>query len=185
MNKQGNLFTGDHLLGTSISDYDGTEESGAHFSPCGKYRYRLWRQWDKTKRSLVFIGLNPSTADAVQNDPTVERLERRARTMGAGGLTVCNIFAFRATDPKDMKKAEDPVGPLNNDEIAGSVVDSFMTLCGWGAHGSYRERGKDVLVMLRLMKPPLDLRCLGVTKDGQPKHPLYIGYDVNPKRFAS
>ncbi|MEH6402829.1 MAG: DUF1643 domain-containing protein, partial [Sneathiella sp.] len=86
------------------------KESGAEFSDCNKYRYSLWRRWDAGP-TVSFLMLNPSTADGSSNDPTVERCHRRAVAMGFGALEVINIFGFRATDPKDLKKAKDPVGP--------------------------------------------------------------------------
>ena len=89
------------------------ESSGATFSPCRRYRYTLWRQWDE-RPPATFIMLNPSTADETANDPTVERCQRRAQAMGYGGVRVANIFALRSTDPRALYTAEDPVGPEND-----------------------------------------------------------------------
>lgn len=86
------------------------EQSGAAFSPCRRYRYRLWRTWGDAAPA-VFVMLNPSTADEIENDPTVERCERRARAMGFGGLRVANIFSLRSTDPTALYTSDDPVGP--------------------------------------------------------------------------
>ncbi len=95
----------------------GDAASTAEYSDCERYRYRLTRIWDPDGEKALFIMLNPSTATEVQNDPTVERCERRARALGFGAFRVTNIFAWRATDPKDMRAAPDPVGPANDDAI--------------------------------------------------------------------
>src|ERR1051326_5628436 len=90
----------------------------ALFSPCGLFRYRLWRHWTPGMPPLVFVMLNPSTADAEKNDPTVERCERRAKAGGFGGGEVVNLFALRSTDPKALYSAADPIGPENDKVIA-------------------------------------------------------------------
>lgn len=154
------------------------DETGALFSPCRRYRYRLWRYWDRSQPYLVFLMLNPSTADELTNDPTVERCERRARSMGYGGLEVVNIFAYRATDPAVMKAQDDPVGPDNNQAILDAVQAAGMVVCAWGMHGNYRGRGIEVRRLLNDHR--ITPYCLRTGKDGQPGHPLYIGYDVLP-----
>jgi hypothetical protein len=152
---------------------------GAIFSPDDRYRYALWRLWDEDKGVLCIIGLNPSTADAVNNDPTVERCQRRARMMGYGGLRMANIFAYRATDPKRMLAAPDPVGPENDAAILQAAKDSALVVCAWGAHGAHLDRGRAVAKMLR--EAGVELYCLGVTDGGQPFHPLYIPYVTLPR----
>jgi hypothetical protein len=128
---------------------------------------------------MLFIGLNPSTATEIDNDPTIERVERRARNMGYRTLIVCNIFAYRATDPKEMLAAEDPIGgELNLKTILDEAKNASLTLCGWGKHGSHLERGKHVEESLR--DSGVILHTLGVNQDQSPKHPLYIGYAVKP-----
>jgi hypothetical protein len=118
--------------------------SRAIFSECMKYRYCLERTWDSGAASLAFILLNPSTADEIVNDPTIERCERRARQACFGGIVVCNLFAWRATDPAALRKVEDPIGPDNDlilDRLLGpkkKTPDNII--CGWGAHGAYRGR---------------------------------------------
>jgi hypothetical protein len=154
------------------------DEMGAIFSDCLLYRYRLWRYWDRTKPHLVFLMLNPSTADELKNDPTVERCEVRARTMGFGGLEVVNIFAYRATDPGQMLSQKDPIGPDNNQAILDAIKGSGMVVCAWGNHGGHLNRGKEVATMLREYKIPL--YCLKTSQGGHPGHPLYIGYGVKP-----
>lgn len=156
-----------------------TEMRGARFSPCGTYRYHLWRSWS-AKPPVVFLMLNPSTADAERNDPTVERCERRARAMGAGGLIVVNIFALRSTDPKALYRAVDPVGPDNDQSIVdGCTMERpRAVICAWGRHGSLNGRGAAVLALLRTHGvAPM---CLGLNADGTPKHPLYLRYSAKP-----
>jgi hypothetical protein len=123
--------------------------------------------------------LNPSTATERQNDPTVERCERRARALGFGGFQVANIFAFRATDPRRMRAAPDPVGPDNDAAIREAAIRADRIICAWGGHGAHLDRGRAVERMLRATGRPL--HALGLTRDGQPRHPLYIGYACQPE----
>lgn len=161
----------------------GDAASRATYSPCGHYRYLLWRDWGAGGRRVGFVMLNPSTATEVQNDPTVERCERRARALGFDGFGVANIFAFRATDPKVMRAAPDPVGPANDaaiTELAGSVD---LIVCAWGAHGAHLGRGAAVERLLR--GTGRALHHLGLTRDGAPRHPLYIAYAEPPRPWES
>lgn len=130
----------------------------------------------------VFVMLNPSTATEVQNDPTVERCERRARALGFGGFRVVNIFAYRATDPQVMRAQADPVGPENDAALVEAARWGDRIICAWGRHGAHRERGPQVEDLLRAMGQPLF--HLGLTQTGAPKHPLYISYDVQPQTWA-
>ena len=156
----------------------GDAASTAEYSDCECYRYALTRVWNTAGRKALFIMLNPSTATEIQNDPTVERCERRARALGFGAFRVLNIFAFRATDPRDMRAAADPVGPLNDKAIRDSLDWADQVICAWGTHGAHRDRGPEVEAMLRATGTPL--WHLGLSKAGHPKHPLYIGYAVQP-----
>jgi hypothetical protein len=122
--------------------------------------------------------LNPSTATEIQNDPTVERCERRARALGFGAFRVCNIFAYRATDPRDMRAQDDPNGPENDDAILNAAGWANEIVCAWGTHGEHLGRGPAVENLLR--QQPLPLLHLGLSKAGHPKHPLYISYTVQP-----
>ena len=155
----------------------GDAPSVAVYSDCERYRYLLTREWGPGSR-VLFVMLNPSTATEAQNDPTVERCERRARALGHGGFRVCNIFAWRDTDPKAMRAVPDPVGPRNDAAIAESCLWADAIVCAWGTHGAHLDRGPQVERLMRATGRPLT--HLGLTRDGHPRHPLYIGYAVQP-----
>ncbi|MFN7224281.1 MAG: DUF1643 domain-containing protein [Paracoccaceae bacterium] len=159
----------------------GDAQSEAVYSLCEHYRYLLTRVWSGNGPRALFVMLNPSTATETQNDPTVERCERRARALGFGAFRVVNIFAFRATDPRVMRAEPDPVGPGNDAAILSSVIgwQPDRVVCAWGAHGAHLARGVSVERLLRGTGYPL--WHLGLTAAGQPKHPLYIGYDRQPE----
>lgn len=153
--------------------FDLLTESAATISPCGLYRYRLSRRWSSGP-TCVFVMLNPSTADARHDDPTIRRCIGFAKREGCGSLVVVNLFAFRATSPADMKAATDPVGLENDEHITRAMVDADgPVIAAWGAHGSYR--GRDGHVRLLTDVP---LSCLSLTKSGAPGHPLYIKADA-------
>ena len=158
----------------------GDAASVAIYSPDSRYRYALTRDW-ATGLRVLFVMLNPSTATEVQNDPTVERCERRARALGSGGFAVANIFAFRATDPRVMRAEPDPVGPANDATILDLAGRYDRIICAWGGHGAHLDSGAVVGSLLRATGR--DLFHLGLTVAGQPKHPLYIGYDQQPRRW--
>ncbi|MDU8929546.1 DUF1643 domain-containing protein [Alisedimentitalea sp. MJ-SS2] len=159
----------------------GDAPSTAVYSPCERFRYSLTRTWDPDGKRALFIMLNPSRATEVQNDPTVERCERRARTLGFGAFRVTNIFAWRETDPKKMRAATDPVGPQNDTMIAEACPWADQIIAGWGAHGEHRDRGATVEALLRQTGQPI--YHLGLTKAGHPRHPLYIAYAQQPQRW--
>lgn len=157
--------------------------TGAEFSPCGRYRGLLWRRWDPVLPPLVAILLNPSTADAEVNDPTVTRCIVRAQIIGFGGLRVGNIFTLRSTDPAELKRCDDPVGPDADGYLERMCQDAGMILCGWGSHGTmkgYARRRCDEVVSLLAGDLGHSLYALRLTKTGQPEHPLYISYGVKP-----
>lgn len=157
----------------------GDAPSTAVYSDCERYRYLLTRVWEPAGRKALFIMLNPSTATEVQNDPTVERCERRARTLGFGGFRVTNIFAWRDTDPKKMRAAAEPIGAENDAMIAQSCDWADQIIAAWGAHGEHLQRGVALEALLRDMELPVF--HLGLTKAGHPKHPLYIAYTQQPE----
>ena len=136
---------------------------GAVISPCRKYRYQLERIWDIERKYAVFIGLNPSTADAVNDDPTIRRCMRYAYDWGYGGVVMLNLFAFRATKPRDMFNTYDPIGPLNDEFlISNSNYDRIgIVVAAWGTHGTYFGADKKVI---DLLKQDYLIHCLGKNK---------------------
>jgi hypothetical protein len=158
----------------------GATESEALYSECEAYRYRLSRTWGEGAR-LACVMLNPSTATEVRNDPTIARCEGRARRAGFGGVDILNLFAFRATRPADLRKADDPVGEGNEVELLRTVERAGVILCGWGVHGGFLGAGDRMRSLLRARGLPL---ChLGLTRHGQPRHPLYVGTAVDFQRW--
>jgi len=138
-----------------------------------QYRYELWRRWGDGDY-CCFIGLNPSTADEKTDDPTIRRCVGFAKSWGYGALCMLNLFAFRATDPSDMKRAVDPVGADNDATLARRTVGAGVVIAAWGVHGAYRDRAREVITNLS------DLYCLGLTKAGHPRHPLYLPKTAEP-----
>ncbi len=161
----------------------GDAPSTAIYSDCERYRYALTRVWDNAGTRVHFVMLNPSTATEVQNDPTVERCERRARALGCGSFTVTNIFAWRDTDPRMMKAAREPVGPANDEMILKMCNEADQIIAAWGTHGAHLDRGAAVEALLREHGKPL--YYLGLSKAGHPKHPLYIAYTEQPKLWEA
>lgn len=160
------------------------ENRAAVFSPCRKWRYHLQHVWDDSQANLIWMMLNPSTADELKNDPTVERCEQRARMWGFGGVEVFNIFSYRATDPDDMKAYIDPIGPNNDDWMIQFAKKSQSTtaIIGWGEHGKHRGRGEAVLDIIKRHNGQVN--ALKVNASGHPKHPLYIGYKQKASPFV-
>ncbi|TNC79983.1 MAG: hypothetical protein C9356_16360 [Oleiphilus sp.] len=152
-------------------------ESGAVFSECKRYRYALWRAWDRGRRQLMFIGLNPSTADEKHNDPTIKRCIQFAQDWEFGGVMVVNLFAYRATKPVDLFAATDPVGPENDAWLAKLADEAGMIVAAWGNDGSKHQRSLDV----RKRFP--ELFCLKVNKSGEPAHPLYQPKSARPMHY--
>ena len=146
----------------------------AELSECGTYRYTLERRCrGEVRRTLVFIGLNPSTADAERDDNTIRRIVGFANYWGFDRVLVVNLFAFRATHPSILSAQVDPIGPDNDKHIRDVVAVADDVLCGWGERGGLLDR--DAAVRRLLLEAGIDsVSCLGKTKSGQPKHPLYI-----------
>jgi hypothetical protein len=155
--------------------------SDAIFSPCRTYRYILRREKQPTGKQIMFIGLNPSTADEINNDPTVTRCIMRAWEYGFQRFVMANIFGYRSTNPKGLRSVADPVGLENLSYILSYAKQVDQVVAAWGNHGLYLEHGSKVRSMLQHEGVPL--YHLGITKANQPKHPLYIGYQVKPKRW--
>lgn len=163
-------------------------DTGALFSGCRSYRYKLWRYWgnDRTPNGrdhVCFLMLNPSTADETKNDPTVERCQRRAVAMGYGGIVVTNIFAIRMTNPAGLTTVDDPIGPENDWHIKDEAFRCAKIVCAWGTHGRYLNRGREVYEMLK-SRWPEKLHHLGLTSGGHPRHPLYVPYLIAPERWS-
>lgn len=158
------------------------DRTGAILSPDRKYRYRLWRAWDQEKPRLVFIMLNPSTADEIEPDPTITRCIVRARGMGFGGLEVVNLFAWRSTSPRVLKQIPDPVGPGNDQHIFAvcetAMDNDGMIILGWGEYGKLFGRGDALRRMLNDRQ--INTYALAMNDSGHPKHPLYVGYAEEP-----
>ncbi|PIQ96371.1 MAG: hypothetical protein COV67_09900 [Nitrospinae bacterium CG11_big_fil_rev_8_21_14_0_20_56_8] len=132
----------------------------------------MWRIWDDSRDYVHFIMLNPSTADAEKNDPTVERCQRFALRWGFGGLHVGNLFAFRSTLPENLKTHPDPVGPGNNRTLLYRARRAARVVCAWGNHGKHLDRAETVRALLR--KHGIPLHVLRITRQGEPGHPLYL-----------
>ena len=139
----------------------------AELSPCQSYRYALWREWSD-QPPVLFVMLNPSTADHSQDDPTIRRCIAFAQQWGHGGLIVANLFAWRSPYPAHLRTAKDPIGPSNDQWLQKLANQSSTVVGAWGNHGSYMKRGQIVSALFP------NMQCLGVTKQGQPKHPLYV-----------
>jgi hypothetical protein len=159
----------------------GDKIAGAVFSECMNYRYALWRRWnvlvpDEELRRVAFVMLNPSTATHEVLDPTITRCLSYATDWGYVGFHMLNIFAWRDTDPKLMKKAQEPIGPENGRIIREVVSQVQWIVCCWGTHGAYLNREKAVLELLA----GCNLAALKVTKGGHPQHPLYLSKDLQP-----
>jgi hypothetical protein len=155
---------------------------GAEFSDCGTYRYALWRTWNAIQPGVLFVGLNPSTADATTDDPTIRRCIGFAKRWGYGGITMANVFAYRATDPREMTVLAEKraIGPENDAHLASLAESASFVVAAWGAH--LRGRAEREAEVLRLLGD--DVWCLGRTVDGHPRHPLYIRGDVEPEPFS-
>ena len=163
-------------------------EAGCLLSDCEQYRYRLWREWDRSRPALAFIMLNPSTSDHQVNDPTITRCLQRALAGGKfGGLQVVNLFPLRSTDPDGLLTHLAPLGD-RPDRNAGAIMDALdrcsMAICAWGAHKAARARAAEVMSIVRMCGHANLLHHLGLNKDGSPKHPLYIAASTRPARFT-
>jgi len=158
-------------------DADGVR-SVALYSPCEGYRYRLDRTWDAAGPRAVVVMLNPSTATEAADDPTIARVRRRMGALGFGAMSVVNLFAWRATDPRDLARIAEPVGPGNDAAILAAVARAALILCAWGDGGFLRNRGPAVAAWLRL--DGCRLHVLGQTRRGAPRHPLYLSYAARP-----
>jgi hypothetical protein len=156
---------------------------GAIFSEDRKYRYTLYRDWpmaDGEERQgcgharacVMFIGLNPSTADEVNDDPTIRRCRGFAKSWGYGAMFMLNLFAFRATDPLEMMKAVDPVGQDNDHWLVEHARSATIVVAAWGRRGEYQQRDKAVLKLIGKIHQ--------IGKAEYPRHPLYLKSNLLP-----
>ena len=150
----------------------------ALIDPTGAYRYTLTREWDPWLPVACWIMLNPSTADATKDDPTIRRCIAFSKRWGYGSIEVVNIFAYRATAPADLWPLSDPIGQENDTHIDAAVQRAAIVIAAWGVHGAYRGRGAEVARRFD------GLKYLGATKDGHPRHPLYVRGDTLPVDFG-
>ncbi len=159
----------------------------AEISECGRYRWKLKRRWRLFKESIEihghgvcsFVMLNPSTADGTQDDPTVRRCIGFASSWGYDTLVVRNLFALRATSPRELLTAENPTGGSRGDAELLRALTGSLTVVAWGSKVPF-DRDKDALQLFKTHFPGVPLFCLGVTKSGSPRHPLYVRADVQP-----
>ncbi len=154
-------------------------ETGAEISSCGSYRYKLWRVWDSTLPMIAFVMLNPSTANAVDNDPTIDRCIVRAKNEGCGGLYVVNLYSWRATDPRELATVSYPIGTGTTQAIIEATRAAKIVVCAWGSDKmATPNRVGTVLGIIRCAGgTPMALK---VNKDGNPAHPLYLPYSLRP-----
>lgn len=150
----------------------------AVFSPCQRYRYALWRTWDDSKPSVLFIGLNPSTADEKNDDPTLIRCINFAKSWGYGSVCMANLFAYRATKPKDLLARQRVTGKDNNDWLLTLANTADIVIAAWGNDGHYQSRATKVK---KLIQP---LHYIKLNKSGEPAHSLYLKADLTPQLFS-
>jgi len=146
----------------------------AKLSECRKYRYALWRTWNDAKPTVMFIGLNPSTADETNDDATLIRCINFAKSWGYGGVSMANLFAFRTTDPEDMKAVKDPIGLNNDDWLIKLANEAELVIGAWGDNGSFLNRSNQILDLIP------NLHYLKLNKSGEPAHPLYLSSELKP-----
>jgi hypothetical protein len=156
----------------------------AVISDCGRYRYRLDRVWSRNEKPAVFVMLNPSTADALVDDPTIRRCMGFARARDFGGIVVVNLFAWRATEPAELTarahEGFDVVGPDNDRHLAEVFADAHTVVAAWGVRGVFLGRDRTVAAMV---PASAQLTCLRTTKAGHPEHPLYLPGRLTPQPF--
>ena len=157
----------------------------AIISDCGNYRYQLHRVWDNSKPKVLFLMLNPSTADEKEDDPTIRRCIAFSKSWGYGGLLVGNLFAFRATNPKIITKINDPIGSLNICHLAEMSNNVQSIICAWGNSSIVSCLMKKFPNYMPLLAVNKKLHYLELSNDGTPKHPLYLKGDLKPMEYTS
>ena len=149
----------------------------AHLSACRRYRFALWRRWADGPQ-VLFLMLNPATADETRDDPTIRRCLAFARSWGFAALAVGNLFAFRTASPVTLKSAPEPVGTTNDQWLLRLRTESELAVAAWGDHGRFQGRSDVVRASLPM------LHILGLTKLGEPRHPLYLSAQTQPTRWT-
>ena len=159
-----------------------TIQRSACFDSTGQYRYQLDRQWDETLPAIALVMLNPSRADHQHDDPTLRRCMRLAQDWQYGSLTVVNLFAYCTSSPQVLKAVDDPIGVENDAAILQACQQAPCILLAWGNAGTLHQRDR---IVLELLTPWRDrCHCLGLTRAGQPRHPLYIPRKTQPRPFV-
>lgn len=153
------------------------QTKGAELSECGTYRYQLWRVWNTELPKVLFIMLNPSTADENTDDSTIRRCINFAKDWGYGGLFVGNLFAYRSTAPKGLLNVENPFGEFNNYHLTEMAEKCELIVCAWG-NAPILKKLKYYPTLKNISKP---LHFIALAKGGTPKHPLYLKGDMKPK----
>ena len=157
-------------------------DNTCHFSPDRRHRYSLVHRWNPLfgDRLILWIGLNPSTADEAQLDPTLTRIATFSKREGFDGFWMANLFALRTPYPKEMMSAPDPIGPDNDAALLVAAARCERIVAAWGASGVYQARADDVVRLFA----GRELSCLGTTQDGHPRHPLYVAGTQQLVRWA-
>ena len=158
---------------------DDEGRQGAVFDETGIYRYRLWRRWQEGP-PIVWIMLNPSTADQYELDPTLRRCQDYSIRWGFPAMEIVNLYAYRSTEPAVLPKLKDPVGADNLRHIEDAVKDCALVLVAWGQHARTDAVAPVLKILQQHDKHP---HCLKVTKDGHPWHPLYLQKRLEPERW--
>lgn len=154
-----------------------TTAKGATFSECRRYRYALWRVWDRSLPTVVFCGLNPSTADETHDDPTVRRELAFARDWGFGRYVKVNAYAWRSTDPRALWKSPDPCGDDNLGHIVAHAMESKLFVAAWGNH---IRAAQETAILTAMVCARIRVHALRLTKQGHPSHPLYLPRSSKP-----
>lgn len=152
-------------------------QADAWFSPDKLYRYALLRKWGPDADYAMFIGLNPSTADANLDDPTIRRCVQFAKDWGYSGMAMLNLFAYRATKPTDMLLVDDPIGPENDNVLKSWAANAGVVVAAWGGFGKHLNRN----LVVKAMIPNLHYLYIG---KGEPWHPLYLPKTLTPKPMS-
>ena len=161
--------------------FDDGFSSAAIFSSCYSFRYSLTRIWDHAGSKLLYILLNPSIATEKISDPTFTRCQTRALLLGYKQFRICNLFAFRSTDPTHLQETPEIKGTHNDKILRKSIIWADSIICSWGSLGTFQNRSSEVIKLLK--KSQKNVYHLGLTKNYQPKHLLYISFKVQPKKW--